>query len=214
MQRGGMLTTIFKRLANSGTAPEPAAFRKVKNPCQILKNNSARTDIGVPDFGIAHLSRRQTDIASGCTYLGVRICIPNRAEVFCVLRHDCISVGIRVAAKAVHNDECSEFFQSVPLARSRKHVHSGAGLKYCYSASCGVISLPFAMQPSAAFTVRFLLHCVLYQFKTTFAKSSATRLAPPIRPPSICGIALSPAAFFAFMLPPYKMRVCCANSSP
>lgn len=50
MQRRRMLTTIFKRLANSGTASEPAAFRKVKNPCQILKNDSARTDICVPDF--------------------------------------------------------------------------------------------------------------------------------------------------------------------
>ena len=51
-----------------------------------------------------------------------------------------------------------------------------------------------------------------HQKFTTLEKSSAFRLAPPIRPPSISGIAMSSEAFFGFMLPPYWMRTSSATA--
>ena len=49
---------------------------------------------------------------------------------------------------------------------------------------------------------------------TIAAKSGAFSEAPPMSPPSISGCARRPAAFLAFMLPPYWIVVASAASSP
>ena len=71
---------------------------------QILKNNPARAENHMADFGIAHLSCRQTDIDSGHRKPRVRIVAQHRVQVRLGSIGHCVAFFARVDAETVQDD--------------------------------------------------------------------------------------------------------------
>ena len=72
---------------------------------QILKHDSARSDIGMTHLAVAHLTVGQTDVHSGGGKLSVSIPGKDSVKVRSCRRAYGVALGFRGNAEAVHNNK-------------------------------------------------------------------------------------------------------------
>ena len=94
---------LVDRLDECGVLKEIPVFDRLCDARQFLVNDAARADVGVTDFGVAHLAVRQADAEAGCANLCERVFRENAVKVRFLGGLDCVAV-IRADAEAVHDN--------------------------------------------------------------------------------------------------------------
>ncbi len=112
MERGVMLNAVIDRADESRILGDGTVRAGVRDPRQILENDAARADVGMADFGVAHLACGQTDVAPGSADQRVGILIHERMDVFCPVDRDRVPFRFRSVAEAIQNYKCCKFFQN------------------------------------------------------------------------------------------------------
>ena len=86
---------------------EVAVLDVARDARELLIDNASRTDVRMPDLGVAHLPVRQSNVLAGCIDLVVLVLREQSIDHGGLRHSDCIVLEIvRIAvAKAVHDDE-------------------------------------------------------------------------------------------------------------
>ena len=112
VQSCAVLLAIFHRIAQSLVFKEYAVLNVLCNLDQHLINDSTSTDVGVTNFGVAHLSIRQTNVQTACTNQGVRA-LQILVDIRLVGSCNGVAKGILVIAETIHDNQCNWFFTHV-----------------------------------------------------------------------------------------------------
>ena len=112
VQSRAVLLAIFHRIAQSLVFKEYAVLNVLCNLDQHLINDSTSTDVGVTNFGVAHLSIRQTNVQTACTNQGVRT-LQILVDIRLVGSCNGVAKGILVIAETIHDNQCNWFFTHV-----------------------------------------------------------------------------------------------------
>ena len=80
-----------------------AVLNGLGDPGELLIDDAAGADIGVPDFGVAHLPLRQSDVHAGGADQSMRALGQNFAEIRHSRGADGVAVCRGIVAKAVKN---------------------------------------------------------------------------------------------------------------
>ena len=105
MQGMVILFRVMQRLEIDGIPEEFAGFNRKADAGKNLKNDAAGTDVGMADFGVAHLAFRQTDIQAGRLQLGVREAGKKRIQIRFAGSGNGIARRRRSNAEAIHDDQ-------------------------------------------------------------------------------------------------------------
>ena len=119
MQRGikpfALVDCAHERLVRE----EIAVLNGLGDAGQLLIDDTARTDIGVTNLGVAHLAVRQTDIQTGSADINQRILLKDAVKVRGVGRLNGIALLLLTMAETVHDDQRGRLLGLVRLLGRR-----------------------------------------------------------------------------------------------
>ena len=97
---------------------EIAVLNGLGDAGQLLIYNTACTDVGVANLGVAHLAVRQTNVQTGCTDIGERVLCENLIEIRLFSSLDGVALGLLAVAEAVHDNQSGRLLRALCLLGS------------------------------------------------------------------------------------------------
>ena len=118
MQRGIVRLAVFDRAQNGLVLEEDAVLDVFGDLHQHLIDDAARADIGVADFGVAHLAVGKTHVKPRRADLGMGIFCRQRIQMGRAGGDDGIVPRVGIDAEAVHDDQSRHRFCHWLILRS------------------------------------------------------------------------------------------------
>src|SRR3989442_4235003 len=105
VQRAVVPTCLLAQLDQRRNLEKLAALHRLRDAHDVLRHDSARAEIQVPDFAIADLSVGKTNREAGRLQQRARRALPERVPDWCLAELDGVALAAGAEAPAVEHNE-------------------------------------------------------------------------------------------------------------